>query len=277
MKTWIVCFMMMFLLLGSTSVQAQGLVPELSAEMMFDSGAWVGWAGGSEGAVSVDVGGAVFGQARVDVGIGDSLGGLELPGGIPDSVLAAPWHMEIKLTRPVDQNTAIGLLMPDGTDGTQGLFNNLGENPGRGPGGTTAFFGGAFWTGNPGPGFGTVSDDATIEIYFGVTNAAGGTGFSTQWGVRPGGSAVWNMAPPTAGSASSPGMNFNVVRLMIENRQGWFNQWAVSPGGSAVPAPSAAYPVDVDYIRVYNDIPEPATMSLLGIGTLALLRRRKKA
>lgn len=267
MRKCIVCFMMMSLLC-SASVQAQVLVPALSTEMNFSSDAWIEYNGQAAGDISVDFN-AVFGKARATV-IPGTFGGFELPGGIQSGTLAAPWHMEISLQRPLNQNTAIGLLIPGSSDGTQGLFMNLPNPGGSGPGGATSFFGGAFWTGHPGPDFSAVPESematAGIEIYFGVIDATGTP--TVQWGIRPEGSAVWNMAPPSVGG---PAYTFDTVRLMIENRQGWYDQWPPALGSSADVA------VDVDYIRVYNDIPEPATMSLLGVGCLALLRRRKKA
>lgn len=240
-------FVVLCLIAGS--VQAQ-LIPAMSSEMNGSTDAWVGWAGGTQPSLTVDMA-AVPGKARLTAAPGDNLGGLTIPGGIGDGTLAPPWHMEMKLNRPLDQNTSMGYLMPAGTDGTQGLWTALPVPGGAGPGGATWFFGAAFWTGgHPVPDFSAFAESefsgTDLEIYFGVLENDGAP--TTRWGFRLAGASTWNFAPDTTGGNT---YGFGSVNLMIEMRQPWFDQWGIS-------APASDLVVDVDYVRVYSSMDSEA-------------------
>jgi len=89
-----------------------------------------------------------------------------------------------------------------------------------------------------------------------------------RWGVRPAGATEWSFAPYDCSGPSmiaTPTSFKSPLAFMIENRSGWFAQWGVE-------GPSAPATFYVDYIRV---VPEPATLTLLGLGGLALLRRKR--
>jgi hypothetical protein len=164
--------------------------------------------------------------------------GVDLTGGIPVDQFVPPWHLEIAFERPTNVNTAIGLLMAP--DGTQVLFNSLTN-------GTVSFqaalFAGA--KGVPaGPDFSGVPAAAMtgprLNLYFGMEDDR-----TMRWGIRTNESQPWSFAPDfdLGYSASATPVSWSDIKLMIENRDGWFAQYGPF-GGSTTPVH-----VLLDYVR----------------------------
>ncbi|MBI4582705.1 MAG: fibronectin type III domain-containing protein [Planctomycetes bacterium] len=185
-----------------------------------------------------------------------AFGTINLSGGLPVDVYPPPWHLEMRLERPTDVPTAIGLLLP--SDGIQYLFQNF--PGGTGPGGRTSFGFGALWDAGKGifgqPDFSGVPESAlaggAIELWVGVINNT-----TMRYGVRPAGSPDWNFAPDVAGGfdLSAAPASYGSIKIMVENRQGWFDQW---PGTTAS---TGNVVVDLDYIRFKSDEPTPLVVN----------------
>src|SRR5207245_240247 len=75
-----------------------------TTEFVADSGVWQAWNGASLN-LSARAG---FGRVTTP---DDAFSGLELPGGLPVNKYPPPWHIEVALERPIDQNTAIGVIL----------------------------------------------------------------------------------------------------------------------------------------------------------------------
>jgi hypothetical protein len=209
---------------------------DLGTEFTADMGLWGPWAGATANLTDRP------GFIRLTVP-GGALGGLQLTGGVPVTNYPPPWHFEVALERPTDVNTAIGIIIQ--SDGLQSLFHSLNNGDKTG-------FAIAAGFGSSGKTFGAGADFSGVPaekmagkrliIYMGMVDDT-----HMRWGVRPDEASEWAFAPDVdiGFSASASPVSFSDLKLMIENRDGWFNYVG---GGSTKGAPNGVS-VDVDYVR----------------------------
>ncbi len=236
---------MRVLLVCSVFNAGQAAAPQqpLSSEFNGDAAPWVAWRDGSLNLNERP------GFARFRVPARD-FGGLELPGGVPADKYPPPWHFEIALERPTDENSAAGVLLGQGL---QGLFHSL--DNGTKNGFQSAVFDGGKGTPQPPNLSGVPANQMTgarLILYLGQVNDR-----TMRWGVRPNQASEWCFAPDVdlGFSTGAKPVSWPDLKVMVENRDEWFVQF-----GPGITGPREAITVDVDYIRFLPSL-DPSPVS----------------